>query len=124
MRVFKTRDFARFARRERITDAELCEAVARAESGLIDAVLGGGLIKQRIPRRGQGRSGGFRTIIAYRHRDRSVFFHGFAKSAQDNVTDDELKQLKAAASQILGLSPAAISKALEDGRWIEVHCDG
>jgi len=39
-------------------DDRLCEAVERAESGLIDANLGGGLIKQRVARLGQGRSGG------------------------------------------------------------------
>jgi hypothetical protein len=50
--VFKTKEFERFARRERIT-------VHRAQRGLVDADLGGGLIKQRVPRAGQGRSGGY-----------------------------------------------------------------
>jgi hypothetical protein len=58
MQIFKTRWLARFARHERITDVSLREAIARAERGLIDADLGGGLIKQRVARQGQGRSGG------------------------------------------------------------------
>ena len=45
---------ARFARREGITDRSLLEAIERAESGLIDADLGDGLIKQRIARKGKG----------------------------------------------------------------------
>jgi hypothetical protein len=58
LRIFKTRWLARFARREGISDASMAEAIARAERGLIDADLGGGLIKQRVARTGQGRSGG------------------------------------------------------------------
>ena len=62
MEVFKTRWFARFARQERIADSSLREAIERAERGLIDADLGGGLIKQRVARPGRGRSGGYRVI--------------------------------------------------------------
>lgn len=90
MRVFKTRDFARFARKEGIDDERLCEAIERAERGLIDADLGGGVIKQRVARPGKGRSGGYRTLIAYRNEARAVFVYGFAKSAKDNVSPAEL----------------------------------
>jgi hypothetical protein len=90
LRIFKTKVFTRFARRERISDAQLRAAVARAERGLVDADLGGGVVKQRVARPGQGRSGGFRALIAYRARTRSVFLFGFAKSARGNVDDDEL----------------------------------
>ncbi|MGO8779401.1 MAG: type II toxin-antitoxin system RelE/ParE family toxin [Rhodomicrobium sp.] len=68
-----TKAFRRFQRKERIDDETLCEAISRAELGLIDADLGSGLIKQRVARVGQGRSGGHRTIIAYRTAARSVF---------------------------------------------------
>lgn len=90
MRVFKTKEFKRFARKQKIGDDDLCEAVARAERGLVDADLGHGLIKQRIARPGQGRSGGFRTIIAYRHARRSFFIYEFAKSEMENISDDDL----------------------------------
>jgi hypothetical protein len=66
LRVFTTKVFARFARKERLDDHRLCEAVTRAERGSIDAALGGDLIKQRVARSGGGRSGGYRTVIAYR----------------------------------------------------------
>jgi hypothetical protein len=72
VRVFATKVFVRFTRSERLDDKRLCEAIARAESGLIDAELGGGLIKQRVARQGGGRSGGYRTVIAYRSEQRSV----------------------------------------------------
>jgi hypothetical protein len=64
VRIFKTKEFARFARRAGISDEVLCDAIDRAERGLIDADLGGGLIKQRVARPRQGRSGGYRTVIA------------------------------------------------------------
>lgn len=124
MQVFKTKDFARFARKEKIDDDALCGGVRRAERGLIDADLGGGLIKQRVARKGQGRSGGFRTIIAYRSTKRAVFLHGFAKSAKDNVSDDELEALKKASAVVLAMDAAAVANALDQGKWTEVVCDG
>ncbi len=98
MRVFKAKWLARFTRRERITDESLSEAIERAERGLIDADLGGGLIKQRVARRGQGRSGGFRLIVAYRARGRAVFLYGFAKSELDNIDSDQLSELRTIAT--------------------------
>lgn len=80
MRIFKTKWFARFARKERVGDARLREAIDRAEKGGIDAALGGNLIKQRVARDGGGKSGGFRTIIAFRAKERSIFLYGFAKN--------------------------------------------
>lgn len=79
MQIFKTKWLVRFARRERITDRSLGEAIDRAARGLIDADLGGGIIKQRVARQGQGRSGGYRTLIAYRAGARAVFLYAFAK---------------------------------------------
>jgi hypothetical protein len=69
VRVFKTKEFIRFARREAIRDAALLEAVRRADQGLIDGDLGSGLIKQRVARPGQGRRGGYRALMAFRAAD-------------------------------------------------------
>jgi hypothetical protein len=73
MRTFKTKWLVRFVRQEQVTDKSLREAVRCAERGLIDADLGGGLIKQRVARKGKGRSGGYRMIVAYRAQGRAVF---------------------------------------------------
>ena len=124
MQVYKTRGFARFARRERIKDDKLCEAIARAERGLIDADLGGGVIKQRLPRQGQGRSGGFRVIVFYRTSRRSLFVDGFAKSEQDNIDDDDLRLFRDLAAEYLAYMPAEVAALLKAGEWIEVECDG
>ncbi len=123
MRVFKTRWLARFVRHERITDASLLEAIARAEQGLIDADLGGGLIKQRVARKGQGRSGGYRMMIAYREQNRAVFLYAFAKSERENIDQDELVELRKVGMNWLVVTPEKIDEALEDGRLQEVDLD-
>ena len=124
MRVFKTRDFARFARREKLSDAALCEAIARAHRGLIDAARGGGLIKQRVSRAGAGRSGGYRTLIAYRHEDVSVFVFGFAKNDIGNIEDSDLAKLKTLAAVYLALDQRLLNAAVDNGKFHEVICDG
>jgi hypothetical protein len=122
MRVFKTKPFARFANREGIEDRDLCEAVRRAEAGLIDADLGGGVLKQRIARRGQGKSGGFRSIVLYRRTDRAFFVYGFAKNHRANIERDELGAFRDLAKIMLGYDSGQIEAALENELIIEVCC--
>ena len=123
LRVFKTRLFCKFADDERVTDISICQAVRRLEDGLIDADLGGGLIKQRIARVGQGRSGGFRTLIAYRSGERAVFLAGFAKNVRDNLTAIELKELRKAGKAYLILEENKIEGAIAEGKLSEVDCN-
>lgn len=115
VRVFLTKWLARYARREEIALASLCEAVARAENGLIDAELGGGLIKQRVARSGKGRSGGYRMVLAYRRTDRAAFLLAFAKNQQDNITAVELKTSREIAARLLGMNAAELQLAILNG---------
>jgi hypothetical protein len=101
----------------------LREAVANAEKGLVDADLGGGVIKQRIARAGGGKSGDFRTIILFRAGQRAFFVHGFAKSGQDNIRDDELAAFKMLAAELLNYGGAALAKAVAAGVLMEVLDD-
>ena len=121
MRIFKTKGFARFVRREQIADKTLLEAIVQAERGLIEADLGGGLIKQRIARQGKGRRGGYRTIIVYREKDRAVFLFGFAKSEKDNIGKDELVTLKEAAAQWLSAADERLAIAIAANEIQEVE---
>ena len=123
MQVFKNKWFARFARQTGISDTNLCEAVERAERGLIDADLGGGVIKQRIARPNEGRSGGFRSIVVFRQEERAFFVFGFAKSGRDNITADELAEFRALAQQYLRLTAPQIQTAIQAEKFIEVKCD-
>jgi hypothetical protein len=123
MRVFKTKWFIRYAQRERIKDASLAESVAPAERGIIDGDLRGGLIKQRVARPGQGRSGGYRTLIAYRSGDCAVFLYAFAKSERENIEDDELASLREIAAAWLKADGAALQRQVSEGLAMEVDYD-
>ncbi|RJG56014.1 type II toxin-antitoxin system RelE/ParE family toxin [Sphingobium terrigena] len=119
-RIFKNGWFERFARKERITDASLREAVERAESGLVDADLGGGVIKQRVARTGQGKSGGYRTLILFRQGDKAIFAFGFAKSAQANISKADLALLRNAASEVLEWSAGELDRLVALGTLVEI----
>ncbi len=123
MRIFKTKLFARFARRERISDDALCEAVSRVEKGLVDADLGGGVIKQRIARQGQGRSGGYRVLLAFRDKECTIFVYGFAKSDRDNIDDQELAVVREVSASWLAADAKMLGLALAQGLLIEVQND-
>ena len=122
MRTFKTKAFARFADKAGLSDGALCGAVLDAERGLVAAVLGGDVIKQRIARPGQGKSGGFRTLIVFRAGTRAIFVHGFAKSDKDNIEKDELIALKKLAAELLGYDDRTIAQAVASGVLVEVSC--
>lgn len=124
MRIFKNAWFERFARKQKLDAAALRDAIQRAEQGLVDADLGGGVIKQRVARPGQGKSGGYRTIILYRQAHRAFFVYGFAKSQQSNISDDEKAAFKQAAQHILDLSEEHLVEMIRRGQFSEVEDDG
>lgn len=119
MRIFKTKSFVRYARR-RIKDSSLREAIERAERGLVDADLGGGIIKQRVARAGQGRAGRYRLLVAYRSGNRAVFLYGFAKNERDNITDDELETLREIGAAWLDAKVERLEHAIKEGILQEV----
>ena len=124
IRVFKNKWFVRFARKQGIKDVDLCDAIANVERGVIDADLGSGVIKQRIARPGEGKSGGFRSVVLLRSGGDTAFFvYGFAKSARSNIRWDELEGLRALADVMLGYDETALARALETGAIVEVQCD-
>lgn len=123
MRVFKNSWFHRFARREEIDDRTLKEAVARADRGLFDADLGGGVIKQRIARPGKGKSGGYRTILIFKQGEKAFFVYGFAKSKRSNIEQDEVEVFKKAARELLALSDMQIMQLIENEALTEVTDD-
>jgi len=123
MRIFKSKAFAKFARKERISDATLCEIVKEADKGNIDADYGGGVIKQRIARPNEGKSGGYRSIIYYRQGDRAFFVYGFSKKDRENIDEDEKKEFKKQAKLTLSLDDENVLKLLKNGTYQEVPCN-
>ncbi|MBX7132358.1 MAG: type II toxin-antitoxin system RelE/ParE family toxin [Fimbriimonadaceae bacterium] len=120
MRLFKTKWFSRFARKRKINDDQLLEAVDRAVRGLVDADLGGGLLKQRVARTNEGRSGGYRTIIVFRAVHRAVFVYGFSKNDRDNLSADELAGFKELAVLLLSMDDEDLKIAVNEGALEEL----
>jgi hypothetical protein len=120
LKVFKNAWFGRFARKEKISDAALWEAVERAEKGLVDADLGSGVIKQRIARPGAGKSKGYRSIVLYRSGAKAFFVYGFPKSELGNIRDDELEQFRKAARITLALTDEQIRLLVANDQLEEV----
>jgi len=121
VRVFKNSWFHKFARKERIADTILLEAIERVECGLIDADLGGGVIKIRIARADQGKSSGYRTIVLYRQGQKAFFVFGYAKSERANIGTNEETMFRKMARDILALSDAQIAELIDRGSFSEVH---
>ena len=123
MAIYKTRWFDRWARKQGLTTSSLCDAVTEMTKGLLDADLGGNLFKKRIARPGQGKSGGFRTLVATNKGSRWVFVFGFPKNERSNIDKDEEEALKTLAAHLLSLTAQALGKAEREGQLIEVDCD-
>ncbi|MEY4704901.1 MAG: hypothetical protein RL042_1103 [Nitrospirota bacterium] len=123
MAVYKTRWFDRWARKEGLTTSSLCAAVREMAAGLYDADLGGGLLKKRIARPGQGKRGGFRTLVATNKGTRWVFVYGFPKNERSNIDKDEEDALKKLAAHLLALTVSALGQAQDAGELMEVDCD-
>jgi hypothetical protein len=118
--VYKSKSFARFAKKARITDADLWKAARLANEGVVDADLGGGVIKQRIARAGEGKSGGSRSIILFKKNDRAIYVHGFEKKDVANIRPDELEAFRKFAGVYLGYTNAKMTQLMEDRAFFQV----
>ncbi len=120
IRAFKTRHFQRWMRKTELTDSVLYEAVTEMAAGLIDADLGGAVVKKRIGIAGRGKRGGARTLVATNKGDRWIFVFGFEKSERDNISDEELEALQDLASSLLALAASQLDAAVTDGTLQEI----
>jgi len=120
-RVFKTRHFSRWMRKTELTDSALCSAVAEMAQGLIDADLGGGVVKKRVGLAGRGKSGGARTLVATNKGSRWFFVFGFEKNDRANIAPDELEALQNLAHELLARTGSQLDIAVSD-RALEEIC--
>jgi hypothetical protein len=119
--VYKGKPFARFARRAGISDADLWNAARLANQGVVDADLGGGVIKQRIARAGEGKSGGSRSIILFKKDDRAVFVYGFEKKDKANIGVNDLIAFRALADDVLHCPDSTIAHRVASGSLIPIQ---
>ena len=122
-RVFKTRYFSRWFRKIGLSDVALCQAVKEMEQGLIDANLGGGVVKKRLALPGRGKRGGARTLVATNKGDRWFFLYGFEKNERANITAEELEGLRVITRQLLGMTSEQLDEAVRDGSLQEICHD-
>jgi len=122
-RVFKIRYFALWMRKTELSDEALCSAVVEMAQGLIDADLGGGMVKKRVGVSGRGKRGGARTLVATNKGNRWFFVYGFEKNDRANIADDELEALKELAEQLLARTGKQLAEALNDGTLSEICHD-
>lgn len=120
MRVFKTRHFQRWMRKTELTDAALCKAVQEIAAGLIDADLGGSVVKKRVGLAGRGKRGGVRTLVATNKGNRWFFVFGFEKNERANVSDEELEGLQTIAADLLARTGPQLDEAVADGALQEI----
>ena len=122
-RVFKTRYFSRWMRKTELTDGALCEAVAEMVQGLVDADLGGGVVKKRVALPGRGKSGGARTLVATNKGNRWFFVFGFEKNDRANLSDQELEALQDLAQDLLARTGAQLDLAVQTSALEEICHD-
>lgn len=120
MRIFKTRWFTKWALKEDLKDDILLEAIKEMEKGLIDANLGSNVFKKRVAKKGKGKSGNTRTIIAFKINDRAFFMYGYSKNEKDNINKKELEALKILSNDVLNYSDKKITQLLLTKELMEV----
>lgn len=121
MKAYLPKSFQREAKSDGVSDADCQEAIRRAERGLVDADLGGGLIKQRIPRGNQGAARGSRAVVFYKRGEIAVFLHIFSKSDKANLTKSELALYLEFAKFLEELTQAKLRELGGKRGWREIE---
>ena len=121
MRIFKTKWFQKWAKKEKVSESALRKAIEEMERGLVDADLGGHVYKKRVAIQGRGKSGGVRTLIAYQVEDKAFFIYGFAKNKRANISDKELEALQVIADNLLGHDDAMLEHLMNESELEEVQ---
>jgi hypothetical protein len=116
----KTKHFSRWAAKVGLSNAVLKAAIREMQAGLIDADLGGGLVKKRVAFPGRGKRGSARTILATNRTERWIYIYGFEKKERDNITPKELEALRLLAADLLRLSDEQVLAAIRQGVLVEV----
>lgn len=122
VRVLKDVEFNNWAIKYGLTDEMLCVAAKEIEDGLVEARLGGFLLKKRVAAPGRGKSGGYRTIVGHRQADRLIFVHGFAKKESDNINKNEKAALRKLCDVYMAANDKKLSEMIEKQAILEIEC--
>jgi hypothetical protein len=117
MRLYLPLNFQRLTAKDGVTDEDLKTAIHKAEKGLVDADLGGHLIKQRISRSGQGAARGFRAVFLYKRGEVAVGVHIFPKNSKGNLSRGEMDAYLKLARSLDALTDEQLAKLSAERRW-------
>lgn len=120
-RVFKVPAFNKWMKKAGLTDRALCHAIDEMKSGLIDADLGGSVLKKRVALPGRGKRGSSRTLVAANKKGRWIFLFGFQKNERGNISSQELDALRELSSDLLGFSNLELTSAIFSKALLEVN---
>lgn len=118
--MFKTKEFHKWAKKEKVTDDDLLASISELERGLFDGDLGKGLFKKRIAQKGHGKRSSFRTILAYKKGKRVFFLYAFAKNKKANISNVEKAVYQKLAEALMMFSDLEIQKRLENKVLFEI----
>ncbi len=120
MRIFKHRVFHQWAKEEKLQDSTLKKAISEMEKGLFEVSMGSGLYKKRIAKEGKGKSGSYRTLVAFLSKEKSFFIYGFSKNNRANINEKEKKIYKQLSKDLINMTEDAIQKMIVNGKLYEV----
>jgi len=120
MEIFKYKEFSKWAKIQGLENDALKKAISEMRHGMYEANLGGGLYKKRVPLKNKGKSGGYRTLIAFNDGDKAFFIYGFAKNVKVNIKANEKKIYRMLAKDFLGMNKTQIQTMVNSGKLIEV----
>lgn len=115
MNAFESRWFKRWSKKNGLKKVDLLDALKRTINGSGVVNLGGNIYKIRVAKNGQGRSGGFRTILIFKKGKRSLFIYGFEKNDQDNIDKGTLADYKKFAVTFLNYTDDDINRLVNNG---------
>lgn len=121
MRIFKYKIFHKWSESEGLKDNALRQAAEELKNGLFEANLGSGLYKKRVAMPGRGKSGSYRTLLAFKNEWRAFFIYGFAKNDRANINEHEKQVYKQLARDFLAMDTVTIQKMLDNGKLFEVQ---
>jgi len=116
----KTKWFNKWSKKNNISDKKLLIAIENISNDLGVVDLDGGLYKVRTSKIGQGKSGGFRTIVVFRDANIAIFVYGFSKNEKSNLDKEELKYFKKLAKDLLSIKRQEYKELEKSGYFISI----
>lgn len=110
MKIYKTKTFARWQKKEGLDNSDLYKAILEMNSGLIDATLGKNLYKKRVAKPGLGKRSSYRTIVASKVGSIWFFMFGFSKNDKDNINLKEQEALITYSQQLFRCNSEELEK--------------